>query len=90
VDAAVVKERSPRSIDERQSAPVAASNAQRGQLHIVKDCSAFTAINFPYCTPSHSPASLKFQPALSETLVPALSLFTTSQAVIGPEYCTVT
>jgi hypothetical protein len=29
---------------------VQASNAQSGRLHIVKDCSAFTSINFPYCT----------------------------------------
>ena len=30
--------------------PVAASNAQNGQLHILKDCSAFATKSLPYCT----------------------------------------
>ena len=30
--------------------PVAASNAQNGQLHIVKDCSAKATLSLPYCT----------------------------------------
>jgi hypothetical protein len=30
--------------------PVAASNAQNGQLHLVKDCSAFATKGLPYCT----------------------------------------
>jgi hypothetical protein len=34
--------------------PVAASNAQNGQLHIVKDCSDFATKGFPYCTVTFS------------------------------------
>ncbi|HXK02857.1 MAG TPA: hypothetical protein VMS37_10670 [Verrucomicrobiae bacterium] len=30
--------------------PVQAFDARSGPIHIVKDCSAFTSINFPYCT----------------------------------------
>jgi hypothetical protein len=44
--------------------PVAASNAQNGQLHIEKDCSEFFTKGLPYCTITSFSLPIQFQPGV--------------------------
>jgi hypothetical protein len=54
--------------------PVAASNAQSGQFHILKDCSAYANLNLPYCTITYStlpqiPAGVVGRPSAGSIVV---------------------